>query len=228
MTIFPSEYIHIGGDEVNKTSWKNCNACQQRMKKEGLKDEHELQSYFIKRMGRFLHENKKKLMGWDEILEGGLAPDATVMSWRGEEGGIMAARLHHSVVMTPVKPLYFNRYQADTLTIQQPLAAKYSINTLKDVYDYEPIPSQLNTVESSFVLGAQGNIWTEFIQSVSELDKMVLPRMLALSEVLWSPKTNKDWIRFNNKLYFHSKRLGAVGRSIFTSTSMLFNNKEVN
>jgi hexosaminidase len=131
-------------------------------------------------------------------------------------------------VMTPVKPLYFNRYQADTLTIQQPLAAKYSINTLKDVYDYEPIPSQLNTVESSFVLGAQGNIWTEFIQSVSELDKMVLPRMLALSEVLWSPKTNKDWIRFNNKLYFHSKRLGAVGRSIFTSTSMLFNNKEVN
>lgn len=227
MTIFPSEYIHIGGDEVNKTSWINCNACQQRIRKEGLKDEHELQSYFIKRMGRFLHKNKKKLLGWDEILEGGLAPDATVMSWRGEEGGIQAARLHHPVVMTPVKPLYFNRYQADTLTVQQPLAAKYSINTLKDVYDYEPVPSQLNAVESAFVLGAQGNIWTEFIDSVSDLDKMALPRMLALSEVLWSPKSNKDWIRFNNKLYFHSKRLGETGRNVFTSSPFLFNNMEV-
>ncbi len=227
MTIFPSKYIHVGGDEVNKTSWKNCKACQQRIKNEKLKDEYELQSYFIKRMGKFLHENKKKLLGWDEILEGGLAPDATVMSWRGEEGGIQAAKMHHPVVMTPVNPLYLNRYQADTLSIQQPVAARYSINTLKNVYDYEPIPAVLNVVESSFILGAQGNIWTEFIQSVSALEEMTLPRMLALSEVLWSPKPAKDWIRFNNKLYYHSKRLGGAGRSVFTSAPFLFNNIEV-
>lgn len=227
MPIFPSEYIHVGGDEVNKTSWKNCKACQQRIKNESLKDEYELQSYFIKRMGRFLHENKKKLLGWDEILEGGLAPDATVMSWRGEDGGIQAAKMHHPVVMTPVNPLYLNRYQADTLSIQQPLAARYSINTLKNVYDYEPVPAVLNEVESKYILGAQGNIWTEFIQSVPALEEMTLPRMLALSEVLWSPKPAKDWIRFNNKLYFHSKRLGGVGRSVFTSVPFLFNNMEV-
>lgn len=227
MTIFPSDYIHVGGDEVNKTSWENCINCQQRIKNEGLKDEHELQSYFIKRMAAFLHKNKKKLIGWDEILEGGLAPEATVMSWRGEEGGIQAARQHHSVVMTPVKPLYFNRYQADTLTIQQPLAAKYSINSLKDVYDYEPVPPQLNEVESSYVLGAQACLWTEFIQSVSDLEEMALPRMLALSEVLWSPKSKKDWIKFNNKLYFHSRRLGNTGSNVFTSAPFLYNNIEI-
>lgn len=227
MTIFPSEYIHVGGDEVNKTSWKKCPACQQRIRNEGLKNEHELQSYFIKRIGAFLHKNKKKLIGWDEILEGGLAPEATVMSWRGEEGGIQAAKMHRPVVMTPVNPLYFNRYQADTLSIPQPLAARYSINTLKNVYDYEPIPSVLNAVESSFVLGAQACLWTEFINSVSDMEEMALPRMLALSEVLWSPKKVKDWIRFNNKLYFHSKRLSGAGRSVFTSAPFLYNNMEV-
>ncbi|MBC8988001.1 beta-N-acetylhexosaminidase [Pedobacter sp. N36a] len=227
MTIFPGDYIHIGGDEVNKASWKKCASCQRRMVKEGLKDEHELQSYFIKRMANFLHDKDKKLIGWDEILEGGLAAEATVMSWRGEQGGIQAAKMHHPVVMTPVNPLYFNRYQADTLSIQQPLAARYSINTLEKVYDYEPIPGALNAVEASFVLGAQGCIWTEFINSVPHLEQMALPRMLALSEVLWSPKTSKDWSRFNEKLYFHSRRLGSVGRNVFTSVPFLYHNTEV-
>lgn len=227
MAVFPSPYIHVGGDEVNKTGWKKCSACQQRIKKEGLKDEHELQSYFIKRIGGFLQKNNKKLIGWDEILEGGLAPDATVMSWRGEEGGIQAAKMHHPVVMAPVKPLYFNRYQADTLIVQQPLAAKFSINTLKNVYDYEPVPAALSAAQSSFVLGAQACIWTEFIYSIKDVEEMLLPRMLALSEVLWSPKEDKNWLKFNNKLYFHSKRLGAAGKNVFTAVPFLYNSMEV-
>lgn len=225
--IFPSSYIHIGGDEVEKTSWKKCSACQQRIKTEGLKDEHELQSYFIKRIGRFLHSKDKKLLGWDEILEGGLAPEATVMSWRGEKGGIEAAKMNHHVVMAPVRPLYFNRYQADTLSIQQPVAARFSINTLKNVYDYEPLHSSLNEKESAFVLGAQGAIWTEFISSIKAVEEMTLPRMLALAEVLWSPKPAKNWENFNKKLYFHSRRLGAQGRSVFTAAPFLYHNMQV-
>jgi hexosaminidase len=227
MAIFPSDYIHIGGDEVNKTSWEKCSACQQRIRENGLNDAHGLQSYFIKRIGMFLKKNNKKLIGWDEILEGGLPPDATVMSWRGEEGGIQAARLHHPVVMAPVNPLYFNRYQADTLNFQQPLAAKYSINTLKKVYAYEPVPAALTASESSFVLGAQACIWTEFIYSVTDIETMALPRMLALAEVLWSPKAARDWEGFNTRLYFHSKRLAGAGRSVFTAVPFLYNNIEV-
>ncbi|MNK79313.1 Beta-hexosaminidase [compost metagenome] len=225
--IFPSAYIHIGGDEVNKTSWKNCSACQQRIKNQGLKDEHELQSYFIGRIGRFLKNQGRKLIGWDEILEGGLPADAAVMSWRGEVGGIKAAKMHHPVVMTPVKPLYFNRYQADTLSVQQPLAARFSINTLKDVYTYRPIPKELSPAEASFVLGAQGCLWTEFISSENDLERMVLPRMLALSEVLWSKELALDWTKFNNKLYFHAKRLSAEGKNIFSGLPFLYNNIEV-
>lgn len=227
MAVFPSPYIHIGGDEVNKTAWKKCNACQQRIRTEGLKDEHELQGYFIKRISAFLQKNNKKLIGWDEILEGGLPQNATVMSWRGEAGGIQAAKMQHNVVMTPVKPLYFNRYQADTLTVQQPLAARFSINTLKNVYDYEPIPSALSAAQSSFVLGAQACIWTEFIYGIKDVEEMLLPRMLALSEVLWSPKNEKNWLRFNNKLYFHAKRLGAAGRNVFTAVPFLYNSMEI-
>ncbi|WP_162618620.1 beta-N-acetylhexosaminidase [Pedobacter yulinensis] len=227
MDVFPGQYIHIGGDEVNKTGWKKCTNCQRRIRTEGLKDEHGLQSYFIKRIGRFLTANNRKLLGWDEILEGGLAPDATVMSWRGEEGGIKAAKMHHPVVMAPVKPLYFNRYQADTLAYQQPLAAKFSINTLKDVYDYDPVPAELNTTEAAFIIGAQACIWTEFIGSMKGVEEMALPRMLALSESLWTPKPLKDWQQFNKKLYFHSKRLGAAGRSVFTAVPLVYDNLPV-
>ena len=217
MQLFPSSYIHIGGDEVDKKCWDNCALCQQRMKTEGLKDVKELQSYFIKRIGKFITTRGRKMIGWDEILEGGLAPNATVMSWRGEKGGIEAAKLKHDVVMTPAKVLYFNRYQVDTIAVQQPLAAKYTINTLQKVYDYEPIPKELASSESRFVLGAQGCIWTEFISSVPHLEQMTMPRMLALSEVLWSPVENKNWDRFKSKAYFHSKRLGNQGVVVFTS-----------
>lgn len=217
MQLFPSSYIHIGGDEVDKKCWDNCALCQKRMKTEGLKDVKELQSYFIKRMGKFITAKGRKMIGWDEILEGGLAPNATVMSWRGEKGGIEAAKLKHDVVMAPAKVLYFNRYQADTIAVQQPLAAKYTINTLQKVYDYEPIPKELASSESRFVLGAQGCIWTEFISSVPHLEQMTMPRMLALSEVLWSPVENKNWDRFKSKAYFHSKRLGNQGVVVFTS-----------
>jgi hexosaminidase len=217
MQLFPSSYIHIGGDEVDKKCWENCTLCQQRMKTEGLKDVKELQSYFIKRMGKFITGKGRKMIGWDEILEGGLAPNATVMSWRGEKGGIEAAKMQHDVVMTPAKTLYFNRYQADTIAFKQPLAAKFSINTIKKVYDYSPIPVELNSSESHFILGAQGCIWTEFISSVPHLEKMTMPRMLALSEVLWSPVANKNWDRFKEKVCLHTERLSSREISFFVS-----------
>lgn len=215
--IFPAPYIHVGGDEVDKTSWKNCALCQQRMKNLGLKDEHELQSYFISKMGKFLKANNRQLIGWDEILEGGLPADAIVMSWRGEKGGVEAVKLNHNVVMTPVKPLYFNRYQADTLVYQQPLAARFSINTLKNVYDYEPIPKELNLANQHYVLGTQGCLWTEFILSVQQLEQMTFPRMIALSEVMWSPAKIKNWENFNNRLYNHTNRLGETGVNFFST-----------
>lgn len=217
MQLFPSTYIHIGGDEVDKKCWENCNLCQQRMKTEGLKDVKELQSYFVKRMGKFITAKGRKMIGWDEILEGGLAPNATVMSWRGEKGGIEAVKLQHDVVMTPSNVLYFNRYQADTIAFKQLLAAKFSINTIKKVYDYNPIPVELNSSESHFVLGAQACIWTEFISTVPQLEQMTIPRMLALSEVLWSPVENKNWDRFKEKVCFHTDRLGSRNIGFFVS-----------
>ena len=217
MQLFPSTYIHIGGDEVDKKCWENCNSCQNRMKTEGLKDIKELQSYFIKRIGKFITSKGRKMIGWDEILEGGLAPNATVMSWRGEKGGIEAAKLQHDVIMTPAKVLYFNRYQADTLKVKQPLAAKFTINTIKNVYDYEPIPKELSAEESRFVLGAQGCLWTEFIATLPHLEFMTMPRMLALSEVLWSPLEKKNWSQFKEKIPIHTNRLGITGTSVFSS-----------
>ncbi len=213
MQLFPSKYIHIGGDEVDKTSWKNCAKCQELKKKLGLKNEDELQSYFIQRIEKFLIAHHRKLIGWDEILEGGLAPEATVMSWRGERGGIQAARMHHDVIMTPGNPLYFNQYQAAPET--EPVA-NGGFNTLKMVYDYEPVPKELNADEAKYVLGAQGNLWTEFISTNQHLEYMVLPRMLALSEVLWSPKENKNqedigWKNFYERLQNQFKAFDEKG-----------------
>lgn len=198
--LFPSKYIHIGGDEVDKTSWKKCAKCQQRMQKEHLKDEDELQSYFIKRIEQFIQSKQRKIIGWDEILEGGLAPDATVMSWRGEAGGIAAAKMKHEVVMTPGNPVYFDHYQGDPAT--EPLAIG-GFNTLKRVYDYEPLPKELSATEAGYILGAQANLWTEYVTTPKQVQYMVLPRMLALSEVLWSPTTKKDWMNFNERLQTH-------------------------
>ena len=200
MAIFPSKYIHVGGDEVEKDSWKKCQKCQNRMKTEGLKNENELQSYFIRRMEKFLTSKNRKLIGWDEILEGGLAPEATVMSWRGEAGGIEAAKMKHNVVMSPGSPCYFDHYQGDPET--EP-AAFGGFNTLKKVYNYEPIPAEMTAEDAKYVLGAQANLWTEMIRKREGIEYMILPRLLALSEVVWSPKTQRNWLGFNQRLQPH-------------------------
>lgn len=185
MELFPSQYIHIGGDEAEKSDWRNCPKCQQRIKKEKLKDENELQSYFIQRIEKFLNQNKRILIGWDEILEGGLADNAVVMSWRGIQGGIAAAKMKHQVIMTPSSHCYFDYYQSWDREIE-PLAIGGYID-LRKVYSYEPIPKELSKKESKFILGAQGNVWTEFILSGPHVEYMALPRMSALSEVVWTP-----------------------------------------
>ena len=198
--LFPSKFIHIGGDEVDKTDWQKCAKCQARIKKEGLKNEDELQSYFIKRIEKFINSKNRKVIGWDEILEGGLAPDAAVMSWRGEKGGIEAAKMNHFVVMTPGEPCYFDHYQSGPEG--EPLAIG-GFNTLKKVYDYEPIPKEINQEKQQYVLGAQANLWTEFITTTEGVEYMVLPRMLALAEVVWSPADAKNWTDFNRRLKYH-------------------------
>lgn len=206
--LFPSTYIHVGGDEVDKTPWKNCPHCQARIKKEGLKNEEELQSYFIKRIEKYLMSKKRKMIGWDEILEGGLAPEATVMSWRGEAGGIEAVKMNHDVIMTPGKPVYFDHYQAGPEG--EPVAIG-GMNTLKNVYDYEPIPAELNAEQAKYVLGAQANLWTEFITTAEHAEYMILPRMPALAEVVWSPKESRNWKGFNERLQQHLKAYGQKG-----------------
>jgi hexosaminidase len=198
MNIFPSTYIHIGGDEVDKTYWKKCARCQQRMHSEGLHNEEELQGFFIKRIEKYLLAHNKKLLGWDEILEGSLAPTATVVSWRGEKGGIAAAKKHHDVIMSPSDPLYFNRYQADPQ--HEPLAAKFSINTLERVYKYNPQPNALTAQQKTFIIGGQAAIWTEFVSSLEHLEYMLLPRLPAIAEALWTPLENKDFPGFVDRL----------------------------
>ena len=197
MKLFPSKYIHIGGDEVDKTPWKNDPRCQALLKKLGDTDMEQLQSYFIQRIEKFLIAHHRKLIGWDEILEGGLAPEATVMSWRGENGGIQAAKMKHDVVMTPGTPLYFDHYQAGPAGEPDAIGG---FNTLKMVYDYYPIPKELDSTDAKYVLGAQANVWTEFISTREHLEYMVLPRMLALAEGLWTPKSEKNYDDFYDRL----------------------------
>ncbi len=188
IALFPeSPYIHIGGDECPKTRWKTCNSCQSRMKTLGLKDEHELQSYFIQRIEKYLNSKGKNIIGWDEILEGGLAPNATVMSWRGTSGGIEAANQNHNVIMTPGKPCYFDHYQGDKTT--EPIAIG-GYNPLDTVYFYNPVPSNLPIEKHKFILGAQANLWTEYMPNEQQVEYMALPRASALAEVLWSPQFN--------------------------------------
>src|SRR5690606_7596189 len=181
--IFPSKYIHIGGDEADKSSWKACPKCQALMKKEGLKDIDELQRYAVRRMNDLLQANGRVLVGWDEIMAGGLPPAATVMSWRGEEGGVKAANAGHDVIMTPVSHLYFDHYQADPRT--QP-EAMGGYTPLSEVYAYEPVPAGVSADKAKHILGAQANTWTEHIPTQEHVEYMVFPRALALSEVLWS------------------------------------------
>jgi hexosaminidase len=195
--LFPSEYIHIGGDEADKTAWKACPDCQARIRNENLASVDELQSYFVKRIEKYLNAKGKKLIGWDEILQGGVAPGATIMSWQGFEGGIEAARQGHQVVMCPGPYCYFDYYQADPEF--QPTAAGGLI-TLKKVYSFSPVPSELSSDEGKLILGGQGNLWTELVSTPSHAEYMVLPRMTALAEVLWSPATSRDWDDFRARL----------------------------
>ncbi len=208
MDLFPSEYIHIGGDECPKTQWKNSPFCQELMKKEGLKDESELQSYFIKRIEKFLNENGRQIIGWDEILEGGLAPNATVMSWRGESGGIEAAQEGHDVVMTPTSHCYFDYYQS--IHPDEPLAIGGFI-PLEKVYHYHPVPEELSEEEAQHILGAQGNVWTEYMKTPEKVEYMAFPRAIALAEVTWSGKEKKDFEGFIGRLTQHLKWLEKRG-----------------
>lgn len=208
IALFPGEYIHIGGDEASKMNWKKCPKCQARIRNEGLRDEEELQSYFIERIEKFLISKGKKLVGWDEILEGGLAPEATVMSWRGMEGGIEAARHGHDVVMCPTSHCYFDYYQADPDF--QPEAIGGFI-TLKKVYSFEPVPVELDADQCGYILGAQGNVWTEYIPTPEHAEYMSLPRMCALAEVVWSPKELRDWKDFRARMDTHFQRLDWLG-----------------
>jgi hexosaminidase len=208
MALFPSRYIHIGGDEAPKARWVASAVAQEVKRREGLADEAELQSWFIRRIEAFLRRHGRQLIGWDEILEGGLAPEATVMSWRGVEGGIEAARQGHDVIMTPTSHVYFDYYQGDRAS--EPLA-NGGFTPLEKVYGFEPVPPELNAQEARHVLGAQGNVWTEYMKTPDHVEYMVLPRMLALSEVLWSPASSRDYARFLARLPAHLRRLDALG-----------------
>ena len=204
MGLFPSKYIHIGGDECPKDSWKKCPHCQALIKKEGLKDEFELQSYFIRRIEKFVNSKGRQIIGWDEILQGGLAPNATVMSWLGEEGGIKAAQQHHDVIMCPHIKYYLDYYQADP---ERENLCMGHLVPLREVYDYEPVPDTLNLVERSYIKGIQGCVWTEYMSTPERVEYMVFPRALAISESAWSNKDKKNWNNFANRLEDHFKRL---------------------
>jgi len=203
--IFPGPYIHIGGDECPKTRWKECQKCQKRIEDEGLKDEHELQSYFIKRIEKILEKFGKRLVGWDEILEGGLAPNAVVHSWRGMDGGIEAANAGHEVIMSPTTHVYFDYYQSEDRD-NEPLAIGGHL-PLEKVYDFEPVPDKIDRDKRHLILGGQANLWTEYIPTTEKAEYMLLPRMCALSEAVWSPRSKKDYNGFIKRLGDHLKRL---------------------
>jgi len=200
LELFPSKYIHIGGDEAPKLRWKTCPNCQANIKKHDLQNEQELQSYFIKKIDAYVTSKGRNIIGWDEILEGGLAPNAAVMSWRGEEGGITAAKLKHKVVMSPGSHCYFDHYQGNKKT--EPLAIG-GYTPLKKTYSYEPIPASLGAENASYIMGAQGNVWTEYIETPEQVMYMALPRLSALSEVLWSEKEARNYPNFIERLMPH-------------------------
>jgi hexosaminidase len=207
MTLFPSKYIHVGGDESPKANWRKCPLCQKRIKDQGLKDEHELQSYFIQRMEKYLNSKGRTIIGWDEILEGGLAPNAVVMSWRGEEGGIEAAKQKHQVIMTPGPYVYLDHSQSlneDSVTIG-------GFTTVEKVYGYDPVPKELSAEQAKYIMGAQANVWTEYMGNSAKVEYQIFPRMSALSEVLWSPKETKDWNSFEKRLLTQFKRYDLWG-----------------
>lgn len=207
MALFPGKYIHIGGDECPKDAWRKSEFCQQLIKREGLKDEHELQSYFITRIDKFVTAKGRRIIGWDEILEGGLSPNATVMSWRGIKGGIDAARLRYDVIMTPGQFCYLDHYQGDPAL--EPMGFG-GILPLALVYSYNPTPTELSPAEATHILGAQGNLWTEYIATTEQVEYMVWPRAAALAEVVWTPLALKSYDDFARRLPTHLERLSAM------------------
>lgn len=205
--LFPSQYIHVGGDECPKDNWKRCGRCQQRMKELKLKDEHELQSYFIQRVEKFINSKGRVLIGWDEILEGGLAPNAVVMSWRGEDGGIEAAKQGHDVVMTPNGYVYFDHFQGKSS--MEPMSIGGYL-PLQKVYSYEPIPASLTADQARHIKGVQANLWTEYIGSTEKVEYMSMPRMAAIAEVAWS-SSGKDWTDFSQRMEAQYQRYALWG-----------------
>ncbi len=207
MALFPGQYIHIGGDECPKTQWRESRFCQDLIKKLELKNEDELQSYFIHRIDKFVSSKGKKLLGWDEILEGGLSPNAMVMSWRGVKGGVEAAKQNHDVVMSPNSFFYLDYYQADPKT--EPLAIGGNLPLSKS-YSFEPNLPELTEEEAKHVVGIQANVWTEYISDIKYAEYMTYPRALALSEIAWSPKAPKDYEGFKKRLTAHLPYMNAL------------------
>ena len=208
MALFPGRWIHIGGDEAPKTQWKASPLAQTRIRELGLKDEDELQSWFTHRMDEFLTAHGRTLVGWDEILQGGLAPNAVVMSWRGVDGGIAAAQAGHDVVMAPGSHTYFDHYQSAD-TVAEPLAIGGYL-PLDTVYAFEPVPPALTASEARHVLGAQGQLWTEYVPDAKRAEYMVFPRVCALAEVLWTPPEERDYGDFTRRLVTHLQRLAVL------------------
>jgi hexosaminidase len=207
MALFPSQYIHIGGDEGSKVWWKQSAVTQQVMKENNLKDESALQSHFIHRIEKFVNSKGKTIIGWDEILDGGLAPNAIVMSWRGEKGGIAAAKQNHRVIMTPENMMYFNHKQF----LQDDSLAANKYLPLETVYNYEPVPTELSIEQAKYVWGAQGNLWSEYVANPKKIEYQIFPRLDALSEILWSPKQGKNYPDFLKRLKTQFKRYDLMG-----------------
>ncbi len=216
ISLFPGAFIHIGGDEALKDQWKASEKIQDKIEILGLKDEHELQSWFIQRFDSFFTAHNKRLIGWDEILEGGLAPNAAVMSWRGEKGGIEAAESGHDVVMTPTEYCYFDYYQANP--DNEPLAIGGFL-PLKKVYDYDPVPESLSETAAVHILGVQANVWTEYLNSPQKVEYMVFPRIAAIAEVAWSEPSHKNWEDFNKRIHVMSSHYSKMDIN-FSSTAL--------
>ena len=208
MELFPSPYIHIGGDEAIKDQWKSSATVQEQMKRLRINDEDKLQSYFVKRIDTFLTAHHRHTLGWDEILQGGLAPNATVMSWHGVQGGIDAAKQGHDAVLTPVRPLYFNYRQSSTA---DEAPGRFALNTLADVYAFDPVPATLTPTERAHIIGVQGNLWTEYVRTEDRAEWMLFPRTAALAEISWSSPQTRDWKGFLQRLPAEERRYRALG-----------------
>lgn len=221
--MFPSEYIHIGGDEAGKAAWKTCSLCKKRMKDENLTSVDELQSYLIHRIEKFLNSKGRKLLGWDEILEGGLAPNATVMSWRGEEGGIKAVRAGHHAIMTPGEFCYLDGYQDAPYSQPEAIGGYLPLNK---VYSYEPVPDSLSIEEKNLFLGVQGNVWTEYIPTDEHMEYMLYPRAIAIAEIGWTIPENKSWNSFYERILKETAQWKLQGYSPFEISEEIGNRPE--